>query len=70
MALKFEQNDYIRDKLLATQGFLYEATKDIDFGCGLTLGQSKDINQKGIKGKNMLGIILAEFRDEYLGVKM
>ena len=70
VALKFDQNDSIRDKLLATQGFLYEATKDIDFGCGLTLGQSKDINQKGIKGKNMLGIILCEYRDEYLGIKM
>ena len=70
IALKFEQNESIRDKLLATQGFLYEATKDMDFGCGLTLGQIKDINKKGIKGKNMLGIILAEYRDEYLGIKM
>ena len=70
IALKFDQNDLIRDKLLATQGFLYEATKDIDFGCGLTLGQSKDINQKGIKGKNMLGIILCEYMDDYLGVKI
>ena len=70
IALKFDQNDSIRDKLLATQGFLYEATKDLEFGCGLTLGQAKDINQKGIKGKNMLGTILCEYRDEYLGVKM
>ena len=70
VALKFEQNDSIRDKLLATQGYLYEATKDSDFGCGLTLGQAKDINQKNNKGKNMLGIILCVFRDEYLGVKM
>ena len=68
--LKFDQNDSIRDKLLATQGYLYETTKDMDFGCGLTLGQAKDINQKDIKGKNMLGIILCEYRDAYLGVKM
>ena len=70
ITLKFEQNDSIRDRLLATKGFLYEATKDIDFGCGFTLGQAKNINQQNIKGKNMLGIILAEYRDEYLGIKL
>ena len=69
IALKFDQNDQIRDKLLATKGFLYEATKDLDFGCGLTLGQAKDINQKGIRGKNMLGIIICEYREEFLGGK-
>ena len=67
IALKFDQNDQIRDKLLATKGFLYEATKDLDFGCGLTLGQAKDINQTGIKGKNMLGIVICEYRDRDLG---
>ena len=70
IALKFDQNDSIRDKLLATQGFLYEATKDTDFGSGYTLGQAKDINQQSLKGKNMLGIILCQYRDEYLGIKM
>ena len=69
IALKFNQNNQIRDKLLATKGFLYEATKDLDFGCGLTLGQAKDINQKGIRGKNMLGIIICEYREEILGGK-
>ena len=70
VALKFDQNDSIRDKLLATQGFLYKATKDMDFGCGFTLGQAREINQKEIKGKKMLGIILCDYRDEYLGVKI
>ena len=65
--LKFNQNAYIRDKLLKTKGLLFEATKDIDFGCGLTLGQAKDINAKDMKGKNMLGIILCEYWDKILG---
>ena len=67
ISLKFDQNDSIRDKLLAKTGFLYEATKDVDFGCGLTLGQNKDINQENIKGKNMLGILLCKYRDNILG---
>ena len=68
VALKFDQNNIIRDKLLATKGVLYEATKDTNFGCGLTLGQARDINQQNNKGKNMLGVILSEYRDEYLGI--
>ena len=70
VALKFDQNDGIRDKLLGTTGFLYEATKDSDFACGLTLSEAGKINQAGITGKNMLGTILCEYRDERLGIKM
>ena len=65
--LKFDQNDYIRDKLLKTKGLLFEATKDTDFRSGLTLGQAKDINAKDMKGKNMLGIILCEYLDKIMG---
>ena len=68
ITLKFDQHDNIRDKLLSTTGFLYEATKDTEFGCGLTLGQNREIKQDSIKGKNMLGKILCEYRDEILGV--
>ena len=67
VTLKFDQNDSIRDKLLSTTGYLYEATKDVEFGCGLTLGQSKEIKQGSLKGKNMLGIILCEYRNDILG---
>ena len=67
ISLKFDQNDSIRDKLLTTTGFLYEATKDMEFGCGLTLGQLKEICQENIKGKNRLGIMLCEYRDAILG---
>ena len=55
IALKFDQNDGIRDKLLGTTGFLYEATKDSDFACGHTLAEAKNINQKGITGKKYVG---------------
>ena len=70
VALKFDQNDSIRDKLLSTTGYHYEATKDTECGCGLTLGQNKEIKQNLIKGKNMLGKILCEYRNEILGINM
>ena len=70
IALKFDQNDGIRDRLLGMIGFLYEATKDSDFACGFTLAEAKKINQTSITGKNMLGVILGEYRDERLGIKM
>ena len=34
VALKFDQNDSIWDKLLGTKGLLFEATRDLEFGCG------------------------------------
>ena len=61
---KFDQNDCLRDKLLNTKGNLYEATKaDLDFACGFTLSQVKEIKKGNLKGKNMLGVILCEYRD-------
>ena len=65
--LKFDQNDSIRDKLLATIGHLYEATKGDSFSCGMTLAQAKDIAQDTITGANQLGTILEEYRNECLG---
>ena len=68
VGLKFDQNDSIRDRLIGLAGHLYEATKaDLDFACGMTLSQIKDICQDNITGKNMLGIILEEYRDNILG---
>ena len=44
ITMKFDQNDSLRDRLLNTKGHLYEATQtDMDFACGLTLSQTKDI---------------------------
>ena len=68
--LKFDQNDNLRDLLLATQGPLYEATKGDSFACGMTRAQAKDIAQDSIPTANQLGIILCEYRDEYLGIKL
>ena len=48
--LKFDQHDGLRDKLLATIGHLYEATKGDSFSCGLSLAQAKDISQETITG--------------------
>ena len=66
--LKFDQNDSLRDKLLATKGPLYEATKGDSFSCGMSLAQAADIDKDSIPNTNHLGIILCEYRDEYLGV--
>ena len=66
--LKFDQNPGLRDELLTTKGFLYEATKGDSFSCGLSLPQAKDIDQASITKGNQLGIILVEYRDEYLGL--
>ena len=65
---KFDQNDNLRDRLLNTKGHLYEATKaDLDFACGYTLSQAKEIRKDNLKGKNMLGVILCEYRDNSVG---
>ena len=66
--LKFDQNENLRDKLLATVGYLYEATKGDSFSCGMSLAQAKDISQESITGANHLGIILVEYRNDYLGL--
>ena len=68
--LKYDQNDNLRDKLLATQGHLYESTKGDSFSCGMSLAEAKNIAQDTIPKANQLGIILREYRDEYLGIKM
>ena len=68
ITMKFDQNDSLRDRLLGTKGMLYEATKsDLDFACGYTLSQTKDIRKNNIKGKNLLGQILCEYRDNIVG---
>ena len=66
--LKFDQNPGLRNELLATVGFLYEATKGDSFLCGMSLPQAKDINQTSINKENQLGNILVKYRDEYLGL--
>ena len=50
--LKFDQNDGLEDKLLATISHLYEAMKRDSFSCGMSLAQAKDISQETITGAN------------------
>ena len=47
--LKFDQNDSLRDKLLAIQGPLYEATKGDSFSCGMSLAKAKHIAKDTIQ---------------------
>ena len=57
VSLKFDENDSLRDKLLKTKGWfiIYEATKaDMDFACGLTSSQAKDIAKNKSLEKNSL----------------
>ena len=62
--LKFDQNDNIREKLMSTQGKLYEATTDPVFGCGLTLAQKGRIRSVNINAGNHLGVILEAYRHQ------
>ena len=66
--LKFDQNNSLRNQLLAIKGPLYEATKGDSFSCGMSLDQAADIGKDSIPNANHLGIILCEYRDEYLGL--
>ena len=43
---------------------LYEATRDLEFGCGLTLLDRARISQAIITGANKCGKILASVRQE------
>ena len=68
IAKKFDQNDNLRDRLLNTKGCLYEATKsDLDFTCGFTLSQAKEIRKDNLKGKKLLGEILCAYHDNRKG---
>ena len=66
ITLKFDQNPLLKQKLLQTKGFLYEATLNVPWGCGMLIAQSAQINQHNAKGENRFGKILAEYRDEEL----
>ena len=54
---KFGQNEHLRKRLIETKGKLYEATRDEEFGVGLSLAQKSQIGKPQQKGKNKFGII-------------
>ena len=69
IALKFDQNDSLRDRLLNLKGYLYEATKGDTVSCGMVLSQLNEICKDKIPGKNILGDLLCEYRDNILAKK-
>ena len=61
---KFRQNQQLADALLATQDLtLFEATRDLYYGCGLPLSQAHLMSKKN-PGKNIGGEILMQVREE------
>ena len=64
--LKYEQNPALRDKLVNTKGFLYEATFTDFWGCGMSIAQAEEISKDTIKKPNKHGELTAEYRDCYL----
>ena len=60
---KFGQNEEQRKRLIETKGILYEATRDEEFGLGLTLAQKSRIGKPQEKGKNKFGQIVMKTRD-------
>ena len=69
IALKFDQNVNLRDRLINLKGFFYEATKGDVFSCGMVLSQHAEISKDNIPGKNVLGDQLCEYRDSFLAPK-
>ena len=60
---KFQQNESIRRKLLSTgDAPLFEATTDLDFGCGFTLSERNKIGPT-VPGKNICGKLLVKIRE-------
>ena len=64
--LKYEQNPALRDKLVNTKGFLYEATQSDFWGCGMSIAQAADIGKDTIKLPNKHGELTAQYRDCFL----
>ena len=63
--VKFDQHDDLRRKLTDTQGHLYEATKDPYWGCGFFYRTVRTDRTEYTQGRNKLGQILVEVRQEY-----
>lgn len=68
LRLKFQQNEELKQKLLATQGKLLAEASPIDktWGIGLAKDDSRVQNPKEWRGQNLLGKLLMKVRDELL----
>jgi len=66
LLLKFQQNEVLKEKLLATKNMpLVEASpKDTFWGAGISIHDGKKLALPTFPGKNILGRLLMEVRDE------
>ena len=63
---KFTQNREYAESLIATKKVdIFEATRDLHYGCGLPLSQAFQID-KNSPGKNVGGEILMQVREELM----
>ena len=69
VSAKFEQNELLKDELVATgDKYLVEANPfDTYWSCGIHLTDKNIGNTDSYKGKNMLGKLLVEIRNEIIG---
>ena len=65
--LKYEQNDELREILLATSGTTLVEANPVDkvWSCGLKMGDSDRFDRRKWDGLNLLGMLLTELRDKY-----
>ena len=66
LVLQFLQNPEIRSELLATEGstLVEAAPRDCRWGIGLGMDNPKALSRDTWRGKNWLGQVLTEVRDE------
>ena len=63
---KFRAHPHLKAQLQQTKGFIYEATSDKTFGCYMGLHQCNRISQTNITGKNLMGKVLEDIREDRL----
>ena len=70
--LQFSQNEHLKAKLMETAGtVLVEASPwDTLWGIGLYANDPRALHRKTWKGKNWLGFILTELREEFLAAEI
>ena len=68
--LKYDQNPALRDKLVNTKGFIYEANLTDFWGCGMAIAQASNIGQDTVKKPNKHGELTAKYRDLFIKVEV
>lgn len=66
---KFDQNDNLKEILLETEGFIYEASPtDRIWGIGFSVGKAPEVDPL-LYGQNLLGLALMDVRDFITGIE-